>query len=284
MSSETKPLYENLDTSSVNLWSLLRDLTDQGFIGRVHVELDDYSADIFMNGSGAPTVHEIDRAAGTDTVEEGAMHRVVLRARESEGTISVHEGAPIGDEPEDTSGNAVTAAANVSIAPEHDQNRSDSVSSPARDNSRRPTDPISEDIFPAGSYRDWPAILSATGELIGAVERAINANGEDFASEFSAVRLELADDYSFLDPITNRFHYQDGTATIDREMPIRIFVTALSESLRRTVNRVAVGDRQRRVRERVALELLTVARGNAEVLDRSGFATQLDRIAGARVM
>src|SRR2546430_17036 len=62
-------------------------------IGRVHVESKDYSADIFLNGSSTPLVHEIDRAAGTDTTEEGALHRVVLRARETPGTISVHEGA-----------------------------------------------------------------------------------------------------------------------------------------------------------------------------------------------
>jgi len=61
-------------------------------------------------------------------------------------------------------------------------------------------------------------------------------------------------------------------------------VAAISETLRRIVNRVAVADRARRVRERVALEMLTVARGRADVLDRSGFQSQLDRIAGTRVM
>src|SRR5947207_8999113 len=91
--SKPNPLYQNLDTTFVNLWSLLRNLSQRGFIGRVHVEAKDYSADIFLNGSSTPLVHEIDRAAGTDTTEEGALHRVVLRARETPGTISVHEGA-----------------------------------------------------------------------------------------------------------------------------------------------------------------------------------------------
>src|SRR5207253_2897049 len=93
MSSETTPLYQNLDATFVNLWSLLRSLTERDFIGRVHVELKDYSADIFINGSATPLVHEIDRAAGTDTMEAGALHRVVLRARETPGTINVFEGA-----------------------------------------------------------------------------------------------------------------------------------------------------------------------------------------------
>src|SRR5437660_1558766 len=89
MSSESKStvLYQNLDTSFVNLWGLLRKLTQDGFIGRVRVELKDYTADVFMTGSSTPLVHEIDRAAGTDTLAEAALHRLVLRARESPGRV-----------------------------------------------------------------------------------------------------------------------------------------------------------------------------------------------------
>src|SRR5216684_745958 len=91
--SQSRVLYENLDTSFVNLWALLRHLSQRAFVGRVHVEMDDYSADVFLTGSNTPLVHEVDRAAGTDVLEEAAMHRLVLRARESPGKISVFEGA-----------------------------------------------------------------------------------------------------------------------------------------------------------------------------------------------
>src|SRR6266567_650530 len=91
--SKPNPLYEHLGTTFVNLWPLLRNLSQRAFIGRVHVEAKDYSADIFLNGASIPPVHEIDRVAGIDTLEEGALHRVVLRARETPGPISVHEGA-----------------------------------------------------------------------------------------------------------------------------------------------------------------------------------------------
>src|SRR6266436_5434055 len=95
MNSESKSriVHENLDTTFVNLWALLRNLSQRGFIGRVRVELKDYTADVFMTGSSTPLVHEIDRAAGTDTLEEAALHRLVLRARESPGRVSVFEGA-----------------------------------------------------------------------------------------------------------------------------------------------------------------------------------------------
>src|SRR3989442_4621974 len=91
--SKSAVLFQNLDTSFVNLWGLLRKLTQDGFIGRLRVELKDYTADVFMTGSSTPLVHEIDRAAGTDTLEEAALHRLVLRARESPGRVSIFEGA-----------------------------------------------------------------------------------------------------------------------------------------------------------------------------------------------
>src|SRR5918992_1403028 len=89
----TRVLYENLDTSFVNVWALLRYLSQRSFVGRVHVELENYSADVFVNGSETPLVREIDRGAGTDVVEEAALHRLVLRVRESSGSINVYEGA-----------------------------------------------------------------------------------------------------------------------------------------------------------------------------------------------
>ena len=287
--SKPNPLYENLGTTFVNLWPLLRNLSQRGFIGRVHVEAKDYSADIFLKGSSIPLVHEIDRAANTDTLEEGALHRVVLRARETPGTISVHEGAHEASRYQD---GALDVPGKVS-SEEFPRPAKPDYFEPAelppalaathQVDQTPPAEQINEDIYPTGSYKDWPAILSTAGELVGAVERAVVANGEDFNSLLAATRLELADDYSFLDPIMGAFTYGNGVATLKQEIRLGIFVAALSETLRRIVNRVAVGGRERRVRERVALEILSVARARAEVLDRSGFQSQLDRIAGTRV-
>lgn len=291
---KTPPLYQDLDTAFVNLWSLLRNLTERGFIGRVRVELPDYSADVFMNGSGTPLVHEMDRAVGTDTMEEGALHRLVLRARETPGTITVfagaHEARPA------TLRAVVDSEQTVVSIPEESANDDEStvvadreVRAAARhldDYSGVPERPqfLTEDIYPTGAYKDWPAILATSGELIAAVERATNAAGEEFGNIFNRVRLQLADDYGFLDPMSRGFEYANGSVALKEEIAVSVFVSGLSEALRRCVDRVAVGERARRVRERMALELLPVARKHADVLERSGFRSQLDRIAGTRVV
>jgi len=310
MTSESKSrvLHENLDTSFVNLWSLLRSLTQRGFIGRVHVELTDYTADVYMTGSNTPLVHEIDRAAGTETLEQAALHRLVLRARESSGSISVFEGAdeavvvrssavpeaivepttsvptsvPTGEPAPDTSSEALPqlvdqpAKSEPALADSDDQSElavtATSLAEPAA-----PQDDSEGTI-------DWSEVVKASGELIGGVERALTGTGADFAALFQATRLELADDYTFLDPMSHDFEYADSHVTVTDELPPHTYVAGLSEALRRVVEKVATGDRARRVRERVALELALLARKRKELLTRSGFQAQFDRIAGTKVI
>jgi hypothetical protein len=323
MDSEPKSrvIHENLDTTFVNLWALLRNLSQRGFIGRVRVELKDYTADVFMTGSSTPLVHEIDQAAGTDTLEEAALHRLVLRVRETPGTISVFEG------PEEA-----VAVQSTTLQPERAED-----DSPARDLPIEPAAQVTADIelcsdevpdnevsdeqlsvlnsaaaaesqqeineeqaespappmaiveppptvSDAGDEIDWDAIIQTSGELIGAVERAVSGSGADFDSLFNAARLELADDYTFLDPMSGAFSYAKSIVNLNGEVPNGAYAIGLSEALRRVVDRVAKGERARRVRERVALEMFSVARKRNEILARSGFLTQLDRIAGTKVI
>ena len=288
MSSESKSrvVYENLDTSFVNLWALLRHLSQRAFVGRVHVEMDNYSADVFLTGSNTPLVHEVDRAAGTEVLEEAAMHRLVLRARETPGMISVYEGADEavavrGAEPAaktESSELKPTAhelpATPPMAAPLIDEAQSSGSASPSEA-------PLATE--PDGMI-EWHDVVKVSGELIGGVERALNGANSDFTSLFRAARLELADDYTFLDPTSGGLEYSNSVATTREELPVSAYVTGLSEALRRVVDKTATGDRARRVRERVALDLSLVARKRREVLKRSGFQAQLDRIAGTKVI
>lgn len=286
--SKSRVVYENLDTTFVNLWALLRKLSQSGFIGRVRVELKDYTADVFMTGSSTPLVHEMDRAAGTDTLEEAALHRLVLRAREAPGTISVFEGS---DEAV-----AVQSTASGTGVPPVNQTQDarptiETEASPSgNSDSERPTfttPPVTEspllEVHPMDET-EWNAVVKTSGELVGGVERAVTSVDADFVSLFRAARLELADDYTFLDPMSDGFAYANSVVTLAGELPANSYVAGLSEALRRVVDKVATGERARRVRERVALELLSVARKRNEILARSGFQAQLDRIAGTKVI
>lgn len=268
----SRVLYKDLDTSFVNLWGLLGYLSRQSFVGRVHVELNDYSADVFLDGDDTPLVHEIDHVAGTDVVEEAALHRLVLRVRESSGKISVYEGA---DE---------------AVAPQPRLVAS-SISPAATPESMRSSDEKDDDagaetivVHEATPTADEHQIIKLSGELIAAVEQAATSQGANFAGLFREARVALGDDYTFLDPMSGALQYEDSSVTIEGGDVPQGFVTGLSEGLRRVVDQMAIGERPRKTRERVALELARVARKNAEVVAASGFKEQLDRIAGTKVV
>jgi hypothetical protein len=322
MSSESKSrvLHENLDTTFVNLWALLRNLSQREFVGRVRVELQDYTADVFMTGSSTPMVHEIDRAAGTDTLEEAALHRLVLRVRETPGTISVFEGPDEAIAPQTDHSDlaAKTNADDLSVhyAPDASTESEARVLDAASDEPTMTPEiesprirkaealepmidangdaggaaPVSTEVVEAAMPAEpkdeieWAAVLKASGELVGGVERALTGAGADFTSLFKAARLELADDYTFLDPMSGEFTYANSGVTLTVEIPAGSYASGLSEALRRVVNCVATGDRSRRMRERVAVEFFSVVRKRRETLDRSGFLSQLDRIAGTKVL
>ena len=282
MNSESKPTrvwYENLDTSFVNLWGLLRFLSQKSFVGRVHVELENYSADVFLNGSDTPLVHEVDGESGTDVIEESALHRLVLRVREASGTISVYEGADEATPPPSESQTDETAQALAAATPESMR------SSGAKDADALAAVPsaTNDEASPAAKG-EWNETSKLSGELIVAVERAAVSMGADFGGLFRESRIALADDYPFLDPLSGSLQYDNSTVTMSGEFVPDGYVAGVSEALRRAVNQIATGERERRARERIALELARVARKRTEALARSGFTEQLDRIAGTKVI
>ncbi len=288
--SNSRVVYKNLDTSFVNLWALLRYLSQRDFVGRVHVELKDYVADVFLNGTQAPLLHEVDHASASDVTEEAALHRLVLRVRESPGSISVFEQAsPAQSEPtedmksseglvEEITSNVITP---VAATPESMR----SATQPgAIDSNNSLTSPILEQKDEAASESEWKEMLGVSGELIDAVERAATASGLDFSSLLHDARVGLADDYAFLDPMTRRLRYEDAVVTLSDDVSSEIYVTGVSELLRLVVNKFASGEMERRRRERVALELARVARKHSSALARTGFSSQLDHIAGTKVI
>jgi hypothetical protein len=278
MSMENVPsrvLYQDLDTSFVNLWALLRYLSQQSFVGRVHVELTDYSADVFLDGRETPLVHEIDRAAGTDVVEEAALHRLVLRVRESPGKISVFEGRNEAVARERIP-MATSAAASSAATPESMR------SSGAKDDDDAATETTLVQESTPTADRDQTIKLS--GKLVAAVEQAATSQSANFAALFHQACVALGDDYPFLDPMSGVLHYESSTVTVkDGNVP-QGFVAGVTEGLKRVVDQLANGDRARRTRERVALELARVARKNGDAIAASGFKEQLDRIAGTKVI
>ncbi len=243
---QPRAVYERLDTSFVSLPALLRYLQQRDFTGRVHVELDEYDGDIYLAARQPFAARERDHASGREETGEPALQRLLVRAREEGGTISVYE-YPSAD---------------------------------AFDELRAPPRPARE----TQDALDRRTVLQLAGDLIAAVERAVNASSaESFAAHFRTAREELTDDYPFLASLGSCVEYVEGEARLSRQTEVGAFAEGVVAALRRVVARVAARDAEGRgVRREVARELAALGERRPKALARFGFTAQLERIAGLR--
>ncbi len=254
--TNSTPVHENLDTAYLNLAALLRYLQERNFEGRVHVELDEYEADVFLKPLTVPRVREVDHLTGRRAEGDEVFQRLLTRSAESGGLVSVYAG-------------------------KEDQANGEKISQDHSNVVKR------YDLDPSASNedREWAELLILSGEVIAAIERACLSGRFDFEPLFRAVRLELSDDYPFLDPLTECFEYSTGGVVRMHARPHSdAYAASICESLRRVVSRIASSDKGERLRERAALELAVLARRRRTQLTRYKLTQQFDRIAGTRVL
>ena len=258
---KTHPIHKHLDTAYVNLAALLRYLRARNFVGRVHLEMEEYEADVFLDGGGtAPRVREINRASGREAEGDEAYQRLMVRAQEPGGRINVYQGT---DE-EDAAGEE-----RAGFSPSE---------------TSAPPSALEDEASVEQGEVSWPDLLRLSGDLIGAIERAAMSFGADFTAMFRTARLELADDFSFLDPAAQQLEYAHGTVRMNVQPGVSTYISSISECLRRVVDKLAAPARSRSVRERVALELAVVARRRETMIRQLKLAPYLERIAGTKVL
>jgi len=257
--TSSQALHENLDTAYVNLAALLRYLQQREFNGRVHSQLAEYEADVYLSSQDAPRVRELDHASGRTGEGEEALQRLLVRAVEAGGLVSIYT------EPEAEAAEPVAPVVWPNLNIDFVGEEGTAELSPEQ--------------------QEWRDLLRVSGELIAATERATLSAGADFEALFRAARLELSDDYAFLDPLAGRFEYTTGGLVRLYAWPSpEAYVASIAECLRRVVSKVATGERGGRLRERVALELAVLARRRHSQLTRFKLIQQFDRIAGTRVL
>lgn len=265
-----RPVHENLDTTYLNLGALLRYLRQREFRGRVHVELDEYAAEVFLRGRDEPRTVEKDYAKGREEEGEAALHRLLVRAREPGGLVSVYEEA----EAETEAGEGAAVQEGL----ETDVRLKSEVVAEAASRSAALRGGASEE------EAERRELLQLSGELIAAIERACAVAGGDFAAAFHQARIKLADDYPFLDPMQRRFSYAAGNVALQGRVSAGLYVSGICEALRRSVEHIATDREKIGVRRDVARELSTLARRRQTALTRFKFTPQLERIAGMRLL
>jgi hypothetical protein len=255
-------VHQNLDTAYVSLAALVRHLQQRDFVGRVHVELDEYDADIFLASRERPRVRERDHVTGRVAEGESALQRVLVRASQPGGLVSVYAGetAPAGAE--DWAG---------PFPPARAAERDEASGAGGGDNTR------------TREETDRRNVLQLGGELIGSVERAVtSAAGGDFAADFREARSQLADRFPFLASLAACVEESDGEPRLARGVAVEDFVAGVCEALRLVVERASAREGGGGVRRETARELAALEERRPRALARFRFTQQLERIAGLR--
>ena len=266
---KTRPIYQNLDTSFVNLSALIRHLRRLEFTGNIRVELSGYEADVTLSASSQLRVREYDRVFGRISEGEESLQRLLIRAREPGGIISVYQEseesapaietvAPVVEEVSpavEVNQPVETEPVVVNAAPPELHLNGHSKKTP------RELPPTEDDFpvikanplkmpfelsnnFEAKARRtnlaphDWQMLLNITAELLDTIDKTLAEANLEFSAAFEKARSEIAGDYPFLNPSTGVFDYKNGKITVREQVSAKLFAAGINESLRRILEKL----------------------------------------------
>lgn len=309
-----RPLYENLDTSFVNLSALVRYLRHREFIGQVKIELNNYQAEIALKEGNKLQVREHDKISGRVSEGEEAFQRILIRAREVGGTIHVYQKVETVKKVEEI--REVKEVKKVEVKPTTQLKNENLPAIP------KPVEPIKKPLEivktsaasattngvpttvvempkkpePNGlklpfeltkksrntklSPQDWQTLLGLTGELLGTIDKSLATAKLDFKSAFSKARSEISADYPFLSPTNKIFDYTDGKVAMTEQVSAKLFVTGIIQSLRKILDKLGANPKFAEVYRNTVQKLLALLNQRQAYYEKFSITPQLKKILG----
>lgn len=295
---KNRSVHENLDTSFVNLSALIKYLRRKQFVGNIRVELGNYEADILLTADDKMRVREHDRAAGRVSEGEEALQRLLIRAREPDGVISVYQTIEETESPlaEEKSAEA-EAQQPVVVIPAKLPHRNGSsktakIESPdLTNNSLDPNSPklpfelnnnfearAKQTIF---SAQDWQMLLNLTAELLNLIDKSLAEANLEFAPAFEKARLEISGDYPFLNPASNIFDYKNGKVIARQQINPKLFAASLNEALRRILDKLGKNPKFLNIYFITTQKIIELIEKRKPLYDKFSITPQLERTVGA---
>ena len=307
-----RPLYENLDTAFVNLSALVKYLRRREFFGRVRVELNNYEADIILEVDNKISVREHDKISGRIAEGEEAFQRLLIRSRESGGTIHVYhqvkqvqtekvevvakvenpspqktQTAPPIRKPTEKLELKVAASASIQNGKTPQVAQIPNPSKKTENIAHHPKFPfnLSNRVEAKArqnklSAEDWKLLLDLTGELLGTIDKSLAEAKLDFKVAFSKARTEISDDYPFLNPSAKIFEYSNGKVTMSEEVSAKLFVASINESLRRILEKLGASPKFAEIYRNTVQKILALINQRQAYYQKFFITPQLKKILG----
>jgi hypothetical protein len=298
----SRPLYENLDTSFVNLSALVRYLRLREFVGRIKIELNNYQAEIVLLEANRLSVRENDKISGRIAEGEEAFQSILIRARETGGTIHVYQTiktevktpAPVPVPTKVSNGNSAPAAKPVEVVKTAAATAQNGKTAQPLESPKK-IEPIAiHPKFPFDlhnkveakarqnqlSESDWHNLLRLTGELLGTIDQTLATANLDFKLAFSKARSEISADYPFLHPSRKLFEYQTGKVVMSEQVSAKLFVASIIEVLRRILEKLGSNPKFAEVYRTTTQKVLALINLRQSFYDKFSVTTPLKKVLG----
>ena len=313
---KNRPVHENLDTSYVNLSALVRYLRRRQFAGNIRVELSGYEADITLTAQNVMRVREHDRIAGRISEGEEALQRLLIRAREPGGIISVYQAvegeiAPAIEEPAPTiekfariiieENPIVLETEPVSVAAKlphqngnhngNHKNGKGELPITVKDLPPPATIPPEFPFKLSNNYeararqttlppQDWQMLLNLTAELLSVIDKSLAGANLEFTLAFAKARTEIMSDYPFLNPASGIFDYRTGKITVSEQINAKLFAASINEILRRILEKLGRNPKFSNVHLVTTHKILALIEKRKPLYDKFFITPQLAKTIG----
>lgn len=305
---KTLAVHQNLDTSFVNLSALLRHLRERKFIGQVLVRLNGYKAEVTFDETAELKVFEHDKVAGRIAEGDEALQRLLIRARESGGTIDVFQfftesaaspffakdalekpndgnnfftaEIPKNGHGKNRNGNGKKEAGQIfDASPSHDF-----LNLIPKDHSPLPfelTNRVEDRARRSQiSEAEWQVLLQLVSELLGSVDEVLARANLNFTGAFAKSCAEIVDDYPFLNFASGTFVYKDGKVELNARPGAKLFSAGINEALRRVLNNLAAEPQFTEIYRDATHRILALIHNHKLSYNKFFITPQLERIVG----
>ena len=272
-------IHHDLDTAFVDLGALVRHLVRERFVGRLHLAIGDYEADIKFVGTRLLHAREFDHASGRITQGQKALASIIAAARRPGGRIDVFAD-PAAAVLEDKAyvDEAIAMRARNMIANLCDKS---AIRSPVfrRDEPRsRPAEFAGAiDIREWHSEEQWEEFLGLAAELLQAIDIAVAKANIHFPDAFRTACGLVADEHRFLDPDHGGFSYRFGSITISDRLTPEKFWAGIGAATERIFERLRENDAFWEVRREALRRLSDAERSLHDELERLGMTQHVRR-------
>lgn len=212
----TNPIHQNLSTSFVNVGELVKHLHRLQFVGRVHIELSSYEADVSFRSPNRVHAREYDHSSGTLCEGETALRNILERSKEPNGRISVYTEHEQTVKPE----RVFVDEAIISGARKMAYGASDTIASAGepQENER-------------SLVRDREELKELVLELLKNAAAAFSKQRLDFEGLFRNASQLNADRYSYLDPESCLIEFKSGRLFVSEHVSAQNLANGVSAVL-----------------------------------------------------